>query len=91
MAKGKRYAARTPTEELLDKCAVYLNNSFHKFSLTNKIKISLEIFKRSMPTSPLVDNSQHNHYVVFRNPQSLKEENGITPRAEVKDAQLSPR
>jgi len=37
------------TNELLEKCAVYLNGNFHKFSQTNKIKISLEIFKRKLP------------------------------------------
>ena len=40
--------------------------------------------------TPLIDQSQHSHYVVFRNPEALKE-NAIRPRAEVKDAQLSPR
>jgi hypothetical protein len=49
-------------KELIDKCAIYLNDNFHKFSQTNKIKISLEIFKRNMPTSPLIDQSRHTHY-----------------------------
>ena len=40
--------------ELIDKCAVYLNENFHKFSQTNKIKIALEIFKRDMP-----DKNEH--------------------------------
>jgi hypothetical protein len=47
--------------DLIDKCAVYLNDNFHKFSQTNKIKISLEIFKRNMPSSPLIDQSKHYH------------------------------
>jgi len=38
------------TEQLLAKCAVYLNENFHKFSLTNRIRISLELIKRKMPT-----------------------------------------
>lgn len=39
--------------------------------------------------TPLIDQSFHQHFVIFRNPQSLKEENaGITPRAEVKDASV---
>lgn len=37
-------------DELVEKCAIYLNKNFHKFSQGNKIKISLEIFKRTMPT-----------------------------------------
>lgn len=45
-------------------------------------------------TSPLVDNSIHNHYVVFRNQKAVEEENaGIRARAEVKDtaAELQTR
>ncbi len=41
--------------------------------------------------TPLIDQSTHQHYVVFRNPRALKENGSITPRAAVKDAQLSPR
>lgn len=44
------FEERTAKAELIDKCAVYLNENFHKFSQTNKIKIALEIFKRNMPT-----------------------------------------
>lgn len=36
--------------ELGVKSAFWLNDNFHKFSLTNKIKIALEVFKRSCPT-----------------------------------------
>ena len=35
--------------ELINKCSVYLNENFHKFSQSNKIKIALEIFKKKMP------------------------------------------
>lgn len=39
-----------------------------------------------------IDQSQHSHYVVFRNPKSLKENaNDIKPRVGIKDAELSPR
>ena len=53
------------TAELLEKVSVYLNDNFHKFSDSNKIKIALEIFKRKMPTSPLIDNSTHNTEVNY--------------------------
>ncbi len=42
-------------------------------------------------TSPLVDNSIHNHYVVFRNPKAMEENAGIRSKVETKDAQLSTR
>jgi len=39
--------------------------------------------------TPLVDNSTHNHYVIFRNPQAVKENaSDIKPRAEIKNAEL---
>jgi hypothetical protein len=36
--------------ELQKKCKDYLNDNFHKFSQYNKIKISLAILVKSMPT-----------------------------------------
>jgi len=36
--------------ELVGKCWSYLNDNFHKFTETNKIKIALEICKKDMPT-----------------------------------------
>jgi len=41
---------KTAKTELIDKCAIYLNENFHKFTQTNKIKIALEIFKRGVST-----------------------------------------
>jgi len=37
-------------KEVLSKCWSYLNDNFHKFSDTNKIKIALELSKKDMPT-----------------------------------------
>lgn len=45
-----RFKAKDASDDLINKCAEYLNDNFHKFSQSNKIKISLEIFKRKMPT-----------------------------------------
>lgn len=79
-------------EDLLGKCWGYFNDNFHKFSNNNKIKIGLALCVKDMPTSPLIDQSIHQHYVIFRNPEAIKENaSGIRPRTEVKDAQLSPR
>ena len=38
------------TEELVNKCKVFLNDNFHKFTEANKIKISLSLITKSMPT-----------------------------------------
>ena len=38
-------------EEVLTKCWNYLNNNFHKFSETNKIKVALILAQKSMPTT----------------------------------------
>ncbi len=56
-----------------------------------KIEIALSLINKMIPASPLIDQSTHNHYVIFRNQKSVEEENAssIRPRAEVKDAQLS--
>jgi hypothetical protein len=37
-------------ELFVGKCWEYLNDNFHKFTETNKIKIALEITKKNMPT-----------------------------------------
>jgi hypothetical protein len=37
-------------KEVLSKSWNYLNDNFHKFSDTNKIKISLELCKKDLPT-----------------------------------------
>jgi len=42
-------------KELVNKATAYLNKNFHKFSQTNKIKVALEIFKRTMPAQ--IDHS----------------------------------
>jgi hypothetical protein len=36
--------------ELINKCKLYFNENFHKFSETNKIKVGLAILTKSMPT-----------------------------------------
>lgn len=38
------------TRDLVNKCRVYLCENFHKFSQYNKIKISLAILAKAMPT-----------------------------------------
>lgn len=39
-----------------------------------------------------IDQSTHQHYVIFRNPKAIEENaSDIRPRAEVKDTQLSTR
>jgi len=38
------------TQDLYQKCRVYLNDNFHKFSEVNKIKISLNIISKLIPT-----------------------------------------
>ncbi len=38
------------TSELIDKCKVYLNDNFHKFTEANKIKVALSLITKSMPT-----------------------------------------
>ena len=35
---------------LIDKSYSYLNDNFHKFTETNKIRVALEIIKKAMPT-----------------------------------------
>lgn len=62
--KKNRFRAKNHTDSLLEKTAEFLDTNFTNFSLSNKIKISLEIFKRSMPTSPLIDQSKHTHITV---------------------------
>lgn len=37
-------------KELLDKCWSYLNDNFHKFTITNQIKIALSLVQKDMPT-----------------------------------------
>jgi hypothetical protein len=53
--KKKRFNAdRAHQDELILKCAEYLNDNFYKFSQGNKIKISLELIKKNMP-----DKNEH--------------------------------
>jgi len=41
---------KTIKELFIGKCWSYLCDNFHKFSETNKIKISLELCKKNIPT-----------------------------------------
>ena len=43
--------------QLMDKCCIYLNDNFHRFSQANKIKIALELVKKKLPEK--TDNSIH--------------------------------
>ena len=79
---------RATRELVIGKCWDFFNDNFHKFSQTNKIKIGLSLCTRDMPVNPLIDQSIHNHYVVFRNPEALKEDAGIEPRTEAKGTLL---
>lgn len=49
------------TKDLLNKCRTFLNDNFHKFSQTNKIKIALALIQKSMPTQ-LEGELTHNHF-----------------------------
>ena len=53
---------KTIKELFVGKCWEYLDNNFHKFNETNKIKIALEVCKKDIPTNPLVDQSEHKHF-----------------------------
>lgn len=59
-------------ELLLGKCWVYFNGNFHKFTQVNRIKIGLALCTRDMPTALLIDQSTHQHLVIFRNKEELK-------------------
>lgn len=48
MIPGKE--EKVSTAELVDKCRIYLNDNFHKFTEANKIKISLALIAKAMPT-----------------------------------------
>ena len=37
-------------EQVINKCWQYIFENFHKFNLTNQIKIALEICKKDLPT-----------------------------------------
>lgn len=41
---------KTVKELVLGKCWDYINENFHKFSQPNKIKVSLALLQKSMPT-----------------------------------------
>jgi hypothetical protein len=48
--KAHRFNAnQSVNERLIGMCAEFLCSNFSKFSQSNKIKISLEIFKRTIP------------------------------------------
>jgi len=36
-------------EQLVNKCFVYLNDNFHKFKEAKKIRIAIDIIKKSLP------------------------------------------
>lgn len=61
-------------ELLMGKCWTFFNDNFHKFSQGNRIKIALALCVKDMPTSPLIDQSSHQHFVIFRNPKAIAEE-----------------
>lgn len=61
------------TDALLAKSAVYLNDNFHKFSQSNKIRIALELIKRKMPTQ-----LEHSGEVKFTQMPTAKLGRGIT-------------
>jgi len=63
------------TNQLIGKCAVYLNDNFHKFSQANKIKIALDILKKSMPTE-LSGEVKTGQTLVLVIPQERSEEYG---------------
>jgi len=52
------FEEKKATRDLVDKCKIYLNDNFHKFSQYNKIKISLAILARALP------NEVEQHIVV---------------------------
>jgi hypothetical protein len=41
---------KNATKDLVDMCRVYLRDNFHKFNEYNKIRISLALIQKSMPT-----------------------------------------
>jgi len=62
-------------ELLINRSYTYLNDNFHKFTETNKIRVALEIIKKAMPTqlehSGEVIYTKMTHIKVEHNPMEL--------------------
>ena len=46
-----RWDEKAAREDLIHKCYTYLRDNFHKFNDTNKLKVALELVKKSIPTN----------------------------------------
>jgi len=62
---------KTIKELFVGKCWSYLNDNFHKFSQTNKIKIALALTTKDLPTQ-LDGELVKNQIVVIRNECEIK-------------------
>jgi len=51
-------------KELLNKCYSYLCDNFHKFNETNKIRIALELVKKSMPSDINLGGQENSPIIV---------------------------
>lgn len=76
-------AEKSKRNLLIGKSWEYLSDNFHKFTEDNRIKIALELIKKSMPTLLEGKGFENKQIVIFRNEQSLKEINIGNPQQRI--------
>ena len=67
-------------ELFIGKCWEYLNNNFHKFTETNKIKIALELCKKDLPTHIEGENLGGDTKIIIVHPKEVTEREPIADR-----------
>lgn len=63
-------------ERVVRKCWEYLNDNFHKFSEANKLRVSLELVKKDMPTHVEGLESLQSRLIVVYPSKEEKNESG---------------
>ena len=65
------------TKSLVDKCRIYLDDNFHKFTEENRIKIALSLVNKIIPTQSNIEYSgttQENRVIIVYHPDYKRKE-----------------
>lgn len=72
---------RKATTRLIKKCRIYLDENFHKFSEDNRIKISMALLQKAIPTqlehSGQIEGAPTKVIVLYAKPSNTNTESRI--------------
>jgi hypothetical protein len=71
------FEEKQATKSLVDKCRIYLDENFHKFTEENRIKIALSLISKLIPTQSSIEYSgtlNENRIVIVYHPDYKRKE-----------------